>query len=244
MNRSRASARAGCLLRQDRPASENAGPLPAFLTRLTARLCRDALLLVGGRRQSRRVRSGCKEDGRKGAAKPRRRSCSVGLGADRQPGRSCLSLPTTLARCGQPGCDSPPISRVLSRGTSPLGDHSSRTAVARRLQQPTRMTEPVPALRTEMRAPSLFGLAPGGVCRAALVAHRAVRSCRTVSPLPVRPERRHRRSLLCGTVPDPGQKAETAGYYPAPRSVEPGLSSAGLLLTRPPSDVIAAWPLP
>ena len=35
------------------------------------------------------------------------------------------------------------------------------------------------------RAPSLFGLAPGGACRAASVAVRAVRSCRTVSPLPV-----------------------------------------------------------
>ena len=32
--------------------------------------------------------------------------------------------------------------------------------------------------------PSLFGLAPGGACPAASVAVRAVRSCRTVSPLP------------------------------------------------------------
>ena len=32
--------------------------------------------------------------------------------------------------------------------------------------------------------PSLFGLAPGGVCRAASVAGNAVRSYRTVSPLP------------------------------------------------------------
>src|SRR5262249_58608654 len=33
-------------------------------------------------------------------------------------------------------------------------------------------------------APLLFGLAPGGVCRAASVAGSAVRSYRTVSPLP------------------------------------------------------------
>ena len=33
-------------------------------------------------------------------------------------------------------------------------------------------------------APSLFGLAPGGVCRAASVTRRAVRSYRTLSPLP------------------------------------------------------------
>jgi len=32
--------------------------------------------------------------------------------------------------------------------------------------------------------PSLFGLAPGGVCPARSVAGPAVRSCRTVSPLP------------------------------------------------------------
>jgi len=35
-----------------------------------------------------------------------------------------------------------------------------------------------------MRAPPLFGLAPGGVYRAAPVASRAVRSYRTLSPLP------------------------------------------------------------
>jgi len=32
--------------------------------------------------------------------------------------------------------------------------------------------------------PSLFGLAPGGACRAASVASRAVRSYRTISTLP------------------------------------------------------------
>jgi hypothetical protein len=37
------------------------------------------------------------------------------------------------------------------------------------------------------RRPPLFGLAPGGVYRAAPVARRAVRSYRTVSPLPARP---------------------------------------------------------
>ena len=34
-------------------------------------------------------------------------------------------------------------------------------------------------------------------------------------------------------------ETETAGRYPAPRSVEPGLSSADLHLTRSPNDVIA-----
>src|SRR5258708_36808323 len=61
--------------------------------------------------------------------------------------------------------------------------HSSATPVARRLKQPART-----ATRTRVGAyaplPSLFGLAPGGVCRAAAVAGSAVRSYRTVSPLP------------------------------------------------------------
>ena len=38
--------------------------------------------------------------------------------------------------------------------------------------------------------PPLFGLAPGGVCRAATVAGHAVRSYRTVSPLPLSARRR------------------------------------------------------
>jgi len=38
--------------------------------------------------------------------------------------------------------------------------------------------------RSRNPTPPLFGLAPGGVYRAAAVAGRAVRSCRTLSPLP------------------------------------------------------------
>ena len=67
--------------------------------------------------------------------------------------------------------------------------HSSRTPVARRLQQPTRTggsghRSSRPRACAEGGTPSLFGLAPGGVCRAAGVAASAVRSYRTVSPLP------------------------------------------------------------
>src|SRR4051812_47388087 len=67
-----------------------------------------------------------------------------------------------------------------------------------------------------MLAPSLFGLAPGGVCRAASVAGSAVRSYRTVSPL--RLPRGRSRSLLCGTVPEvlPLARHSLAGRYPAP----------------------------
>src|SRR5262252_2954458 len=60
-------------------------------------------------------------------------------------------------------------------------------------------------------APSLFGLAPGGVCPAAGVAAGAVRSYRTISPLPWSAEA-PRRYVFCGTVP----RFAPAGCYPAP----------------------------
>ena len=67
--------------------------------------------------------------------------------------------------------------------------HSSRTPVTRHLQQPTRTAGLDIDLKRQRKArqrlvPSLFGFAPGGVCRAAGVAARAVRSYRTFSPLP------------------------------------------------------------
>src|SRR6516162_4050822 len=46
---------------------------------------------------------------------------------------------------------------------------------------------PTPLTRHPSSTPSLFGFAPGGVCRAACVAASAVRSYRTVSPLPRHP---------------------------------------------------------
>ena len=59
--------------------------------------------------------------------------------------------------------------------------------------------------------PSLFGLAPGGVCPAAGVTAGAVRSYRTISPLPWSTEA-PRRYVFCGTVPG----FAPAGCYPAP----------------------------
>ena len=70
-------------------------------------------------------------------------------------------------------------------------DHSSGTRLAARLTRPTRTTrrERLRGHTTKWgfvpcRRPPLFGLAPGGVYPAAPVARGAVRSCRTVSPLP------------------------------------------------------------
>ncbi len=109
-----------------------------------------------------------------------------------------------------------PISRVLygpvdPRGSPGRGGHSSGTAVAGRLEQPTRATGLKKAVREASRVPPLFGFAPGGVCRAVRVAASAVRSYRTLSPLP----RRIPKDPRCG-----------------------GLLSVALSLGSPPPDVI------
>ena len=111
-----------------------------------------------------------------------------------------------------------------SVGSELPGDHSSGTALARRLEQPTRTTGPEKGwcLRT---ASSLFGLAPGGVCPAALVAKDAVGSYPTVSPLP-----RQR----FGPSPSPSW----AGMGQGPKRRRGGLFSVALSLGSPPPDVI------
>ena len=64
--------------------------------------------------------------------------------------------------------------------------------------------------------PSLFGLAPGGVCRAASVAGNAVRSYRTVSPLPrLNATRRGGLFSVALSLGRP-RRAHPAGRYPAP----------------------------
>jgi len=74
----------------------------------------------------------------------------------------------------------------------------------------------------EPAMPPLFGFAPGGVCRAASVTGRAVRSYRTVSPLPGRPKPRpgglFSVALSLGSPPPAVSRHRD--------SVEPGLSSA------------------
>lgn len=66
-------------------------------------------------------------------------------------------------------------------------DHSSRTPVSGRLARPTRAAVRKQTSRRYAGVPPLFGLAPGGVCRAIVVTGDAVRSYRTISPLPPRP---------------------------------------------------------
>jgi hypothetical protein len=77
-----------------------------------------------------------------------------------------------------------PLSRVLSWTVIPLAYASPRSSS----DLPGSPCGPhVAAFKPPA---SLFGLAPGGVCRAADVATRAVRSYRTISPLPA-PLARH-----------------------------------------------------
>ena len=103
---------------------------------------------------------------------------------------------------------SQPVSRVLSRTVIHLG-------------------RPSPDASSDLPEPSagrtngfLFGLAPGGVCRATPVASRAVRSYRTLSPLPAG-RSRHRRFAFCCTF----RGLAPPRHYLAPCPVEPGLSS-------------------
>ncbi len=83
--------------------------------------------------------------------------------------------------------------------------------------------------------PFLFGFAPGGVYRAASVAGCAVRSYRTLSPLPCAPEGGQGGLLsvaLSLGLPPPGVTRH-------PISVEPGLSSRRKCDARSSSRLVA-----
>ena len=86
-----------------------------------------------------------------------------------------------------------PVSRVLSGASRPLDGHSSATSVAGRLTRPTRAesagTRLLPAPRGASAVRPYSVLLPVGFAVPRPLPARAVRSCRTVSPLPaVNPE--------------------------------------------------------
>ena len=87
------------------------------------------------------------------------------------------------------------ISRFLVPALRPGGSHSSGLAITDRLKQPTRECK-----RRGPRHPPLFGFAPRGVFPAIAVTRNAVRSYRTISPLPASLAA-HRRYIFCGTDP-------------------------------------------
>jgi hypothetical protein len=106
--------------------------------------------------------------------------------------------------------------------------HLGRALLRASRDQPGRRDGNVPAsagavLPAPARRPPLFGLAPGGVCPAAPVAGGAVRSYRTISPLPA-----HGfpwAGGLFSVALSLGSPPPAVGRHRIP--VEPGLSSTG-----------------
>ena len=122
-------------------------------------------------------------------------------------------------RC-QPACKPGSVrpENISDAAAIPLG----RPLPAASSNQPGRRTGNRPGALTDAMPP-LFGFAPGGVCPAVRVTASAVRSYRTLSPLPrrhfgltvavsERAEVQAGRSAFCGTVPG----VAPAGRYPAP----------------------------
>ena len=119
------------------------------------------------------------------------------------------------------------VSRVLSRPGGPpkgriagagMAIHLGRPSPNASCDRPERRRER-PARwrrRCRRRLPLLLGLAPGGVFPATAVTGGAVRSYRTISPLPPMPSHDGtawaRRYVFCGTFPG----VAPAGRYPAP----------------------------
>ena len=118
---------------------------------------------------------------------------------------------------------------VPRRGALPnhMDDHSSNDAVANALKQlPGRRVENAPG--TEV--PTIpISFAPGGVYRAASVARRAVRSYRTLSPLPCEQGGLLSVALSLGSPPPAINRHRVF--------VEPGLSSPCLRKRRPSSHL-------
>lgn len=106
-----------------------------------------------------------------------------------------------------------PVSRVLCR---PRDADAAAIPLDRPLPDGSRDQPghlgPVTVLPFCKGAISLFGLAPGGACHAVPVARSAVRSYRTLSPLPHAIPTREGRFAFCGAIPGiaPG------GCYPPP----------------------------
>ena len=122
-----------------------------------------------------------------------------------------------------------PVSRVLSRAEArAMAIHLGRPSPGASRDRPGRLVrKPTAAVRDRL-AP-LYDLAPGGVCRAGPVAGPAVRSYRTLSPLPAGLTARAGGLLsvaLSLGSPPPGVTRLRA-------SVEPGLSSTARRRRRP-----------
>ncbi len=108
-------------------------------------------------------------------------------------GTTPLIAPSNQLKSGQvpePPCKPSPVPRQAPRRRTFLSDARCRAPPASRTRKLGRADLTPARFRSQMTrslslaGASLFALAPGGVCRAAPVTRRAVRSYRTVSPLP------------------------------------------------------------
>jgi hypothetical protein len=136
------------------------------------------------------------------------------------PGTAQRAIPTYLENWFWKGCKPNSVCALRRRESFVLATDT---------RSPSRFH----GTRSEPLRGFLFGLAPDGVCRAALLALRAVRSYRTFSPLP--PQTDGGGLIFCGTFRRqtfrfaarvyPGR---TGPGYAASRSLVFGLSSPGL----------------
>nr|VFJ47426.1 MAG: hypothetical protein BECKFW1821B_GA0114236_100259 [Candidatus Kentron sp. FW] len=118
-----------------------------------------------------------------------------------------------------------PISRVLSGTAIHLGHASPHTSS----DLPGSGAGHAWLYASRHKPAPLFGLAPGGVYPATPITRGAVRSYRTISPLPAcllevrikTGKQNSGRYIFCGTF----RRLASPRRYLAPRPVEPGLSS-------------------
>ena len=107
-----------------------------------------------------------------------------------------------------------PISRILSSDRNQMDDHSSDDAVtnAALAANPDLLGVKHPRRIRDTR--SLFGIAPGGACRAVRVATSAVGSYPTVSPFPPRARVVYISVALSLGLPPPGVTRHRALWSP------------------------------
>ena len=156
-------------------------------------------------------------------------SVSRGLGLPRAPcalaamrapwrGRVAAGARRAATRSGKEG-------EPADKPGSVVGSHSSGASVTARLLRPTRERPRAAGRGTWPLAP-LFGLAPGGVYRAAACCHRRGALLPHLFTLAARPggnpRLRVRRFVFCGTF----RGLAPPRRYLAPCPMEPGLSSA------------------
>ena len=142
--------------------------------------------------------------------------CGAGSTETARQGQRIGSSSVRIRKECQTACK-PGSVRPLQGGTTiPLGRVLRRAS----RDQPGRRSGTAPCLATQ---PSLFGLAPGGVYHAAPVARGAVRSCRTVSPLPAGPANLSCTGGLFSVALSLGSPPPAVSRHRV--SVEPGLSS-------------------